>query len=114
MKTRAPDEACLTYNSGTNSQTIACKSACVDVKSRTQKISNYSTPSRNAMDINAVKKGLLKGALMTTLTVYADFITYGGGVYKRISKDALGGHAVSIVGYDDATQSWIIRNSWGE
>ncbi|MGZ5078623.1 MAG: C1 family peptidase [Usitatibacter sp.] len=26
----------------------------------------------------------------------------------------LGGHAVLIVGYDDATQRYIVRNSWGE
>jgi hypothetical protein len=57
---------------------------------------------------------LLHGPVMTTLKVYADFVTYSGGVYKRTSSDALGGHAISIIGYDDATQSWIIRNSWGE
>jgi C1A family cysteine protease len=26
----------------------------------------------------------------------------------------LGGHAVLVVGYDDASQSFIVRNSWGE
>ena len=25
----------------------------------------------------------------------------------------VGGHAVVVVGYDDATQRWIVRNSWG-
>ena len=27
---------------------------------------------------------------------------------------ALGGHAVVVVGYDDAKQWWIVRNSWGK
>ena len=25
-----------------------------------------------------------------------------------------GGHAMLVVGYDDASQSWLVRNSWGE
>lgn len=41
-------------------------------------------------------------------------MTYAGGVYKHVTGGALGGHAVSIVGYDDSKQAWLIRNSWGE
>ena len=29
------------------------------------------------------------------------------------SEPVLGGHAVAAVGYDDAAQCFIIRNSWG-
>jgi hypothetical protein len=25
-----------------------------------------------------------------------------------------GGHAVLLVGYDDATKRWLVRNSWGD
>jgi hypothetical protein len=31
-----------------------------------------------------------------------------------ISEKCMGGHAVAIVGYDDATETYLIRNSWGE
>jgi C1A family cysteine protease len=30
------------------------------------------------------------------------------------SEELLGGHAVLAVGYDDASQRFIVRNSWGE
>ena len=30
-----------------------------------------------------------------------------------LSERFLGGHAVLVVGYNDATQRWIVRNSWG-
>jgi C1A family cysteine protease len=31
----------------------------------------------------------------------------------RPSERAIGGHAVMAVGYDDATQRFLVRNSWG-
>ena len=47
------------------------------------------------------------------MTVYEDLMYYTGGVYKHVSGDIAGGHAVSIVGYDDVAGAWIVRNSWG-
>lgn len=114
MKTGATDEACMPYSSGATGNDVSCKSACSNAKTRTQKIANYQMPSRGSQNIASVKQALLKGPVMTTLTVYADFISYSSGVYKRTSSDALGGHAISIVGFDDQTRSWIIRNSWGQ
>jgi C1A family cysteine protease len=114
MKSGVTDEACMPYTSGASGEDVACESRCADSTQRTVKISNYSTPSFTLMDVDAVKAALQKGPVITTLTVYADFMTYAGGVYKHASGDYLGGHAVSIVGYDDTTQSYIIRNSWGE
>lgn len=35
------------------------------------------------------------------------------GIYKPKGK-VLGGHAVAIVGYNDATKTFIVRNSWGK
>lgn len=65
-------------------------------------------------DVEAVKRALQKGPLVTSMSVYADFMSYSSGVYKHTSGSYLGGHAISIVGYDDASQSFLIRNSWGE
>jgi hypothetical protein len=64
--------------------------------------------------LDAVKAALKNGPLMTTMMVYADFPTYSSGVYKHVTGSSLGGHAVSIIGFEDSTRSWIIRNSWGE
>ncbi|UYL09456.1 C1 family peptidase [Bdellovibrio sp. SKB1291214] len=109
-----PDEACMPYSSGSTGEDVACRASCPDTAQRSVKISSYSTPTRGSQDLNAVKMALQKGPLVTTLTVYADFMAYAGGVYKHTDGNYLGGHAISIVGYDDSKQAFIIRNSWGE
>ncbi|RYZ81014.1 MAG: hypothetical protein EOP06_24260, partial [Proteobacteria bacterium] len=114
MQRGVPDEACMPYVSGATGKDVACEARCADSSRRTVKIANYKTPSLTVMDVDSVKRALQRGPVVTTLTVYADFVTYAGGVYKHTSGDYLGGHAVSIVGYDDVTQSYIIRNSWGQ
>jgi C1A family cysteine protease len=107
------DEACQPYTSGATGEDVACSATCADSAKRTYRIANYATPTQYMKDIEAVKAALQKGPLVTTLTVYADFMSYSSGVYKHVKGSALGGHAVSIIGYDDTTQSFIIRNSWG-
>lgn len=55
------------------------------------------------------------GPLVTWFMVASDFYGYGGGgVYRRMptATDA-GGHFMLVVGYDDAEQCWIVKNSWG-
>jgi C1A family cysteine protease len=114
MRQGVTDEACMPYVSGASGEDVACEAHCADSNQRTFRISNYSTPSLNVMDVDSVKRALQNGPVVTTLSVYADFMTYAGGVYKHAAGDFLGGHAISIIGYEDATQSYIIRNSWGE
>jgi len=114
MRKGVTDEACMSYRSGATGQDLACQATCADVDQRTYKISNFTKPTSYAKDVMAIKRALQKGPLMTSLSVYADFISYGGGVYKHTTGEYLGGHAISIVGYDDSKQAFIIRNSWGE
>ena len=52
------------------------------------------------------------GAVTACFVVYQDFFSYTSGIYRHVSGAAAGGHAVSIVGYDDANQCWIVKNSW--
>ena len=37
------------------------------------------------------------GPVQTAFTVYEDFPTYRSGVYKHVTGNALGGHAVTFV-----------------
>src|SRR5262249_45384594 len=51
-------------------------------------------------------------------TVYADFESpevakTGEAQLPTPGEQVLGGHAVPRVGYDDATQRFLVRNSWG-
>ncbi|MEO5968351.1 MAG: C1 family peptidase [Bdellovibrionia bacterium] len=107
------DEACMPYTSGSTSLDGSCSDKCSDSENRTTKISGYETPTDEGGSIDAVKSALNRGPLVTTLTVYTDFLAYGGGVYEHVSGEQVGGHAVSLVGYSDKTRAWLIRNSWG-
>lgn len=113
QKTGVPDEACAPYTSGATGIDVECKSICSDSKDRSTKIVNFSKPSAGWASIERVKEALAKGPLVTTLSVYADFLAYSGGIYKHVIGSNMGGHAVSLVGYDDKTRAWLIRNSWG-
>ena len=53
------------------------------------------------------------GPLVCGFAVYEDFDQYAGGVYRHVTGKYRGGHAVLVVGYSDAEQAWICRNSWG-
>jgi len=57
---------------------------------------------------------LNKGPVFVSMSVYADFMAYVGGVYKHVTGSKLGGHAIHIVGYDQNEKYWIVKNSWSE
>lgn len=52
------------------------------------------------------------GSVSACLDVYQDFYSYRSGVYRHVTGDYVGGHCVCLVGYDDAAQCWIAKNSW--
>lgn len=109
-----PDEACMPYTSGSTGHDVACKMACPDVNQRSYKILASNQPTMFSVKPNAVKEALLKGPVLTRMTVYDDFFSYRSGVYKHVHGGVAGGHGLSIIGYDDEQQAWIIKNSWGE
>ncbi|MBX3020209.1 MAG: hypothetical protein KF799_00910 [Bdellovibrionales bacterium] len=114
QRSGVPDEACMPYTSGATGVDLACNSACSDSNARSVKLASYSTPTRSAKNIEAAKQALQNGPLVTTLMVYEDFMAYASGVYKHTTGEMMGGHAISIVGYDDNLRAFAIRNSWGE
>jgi C1A family cysteine protease len=80
---------------------------------RTLKIRGYDSSANTAQ----MKRWLVEdGPLVTSFTVYDDFFAFfngGTGVYRHVSGGVAGGHAVCVVGYDDARSAWICKNSWG-
>jgi C1A family cysteine protease len=52
------------------------------------------------------------GPVAGCFTVYEDFFHYGGGVYHHVTGVVSGGHCVLVIGYSEAEQCWICKNSW--
>ena len=80
-------------------------------KNRTVKITEWGWIDNN---ITSIKQALIQhGPLVICISVWEDFMWYFGGVYHHRWGPRVGGHVVTIVGYDDSQQCWIVKNSWG-
>ncbi|MCK5596026.1 MAG: hypothetical protein KAJ04_01145, partial [Candidatus Eisenbacteria sp.] len=70
-----------------------------------------------AGNVNSYKAALQDGPISSCYTVYEDFNSYGGGCYEHTWGAYEAGHAIVIVGWDDAMcggeGAWICKNSWG-
>lgn len=58
------------------------------------------------------KRALEAGPVVAAMAVYEDFFHYKSGVYRHVSGNLAGYHAVCVVGYDDKLGGWIAKNSW--
>jgi cathepsin B len=108
-----PIDSCDPYTSGTTQQTESCPLSCVDgsapKKFKAVSIHSYKSPS-------AIQAAIMEGGpIEAAFTVYQDFMSYTGGVYKHTTGSVLGGHAIKIVGWgvEGSTNYWIVANSWG-
>jgi len=87
---------------------------CANWSSQLTQISSWQT-----LNTQAAMKAFISGTgpMTACFTVYEDFYYYyTGGIYQynaQTSGSVIGGHCVSIVGYNDAEQYWIAKNSWG-
>ncbi|KAJ3448508.1 tubulointerstitial nephritis antigen-like [Anaeramoeba flamelloides] len=107
--------SCYPYTSG-NGNSGWCKSKCVDGEDwKTYKMKSGSCKSY--VNENEIQNTIYQdGPVCGTMIVYEDFMKYTGGVYKHISGEMLGGHAITIIGWgeDNGTKYWKVQNSWGE
>jgi C1A family cysteine protease len=105
-----PVESCFPY-SATDED---CGGACANWKSYTYNIKGWLWATYTSPTVNALKSALnTYGPLVTTMDVYADFYSYTSGIYSYVSGAYQGGHAILLVGYNDETQCFIAKNSWG-
>ena len=108
VKTGLPEEAAYPYTA-TNGN---CASALEGWQANAYKIGSYGSVKK---DLNAIKQAIAKyGGLPTAMMVYEDFMHYKSGVYSYVSGKRLGGHAIFLVGYNDAEKYFIVKNSWSE
>ena len=94
-------------------------SATAYTDAATRKITAYARVERTS-GITGIKQALAAGyPIVFGFTVYESFESEDmaqSGVLNMpntISEQCMGGHAVLMVGYDDASQRVIVRNSWG-
>jgi hypothetical protein len=80
-------------------------------ENRTVKIQEWGWVDQ---DVESIKSALIEyGPLVVCIYIYKDFYSYKEGVYKHEWGDKVGGHVVTIVGFDDSKECWIVKNSWG-
>jgi C1A family cysteine protease len=105
--TGVTDDACFPYQP----QDLPCNNRCSDWQSRVTKILSYSTHA----SMQARKDAIANiGPVLGGMAVYNDFFSYSSGIYQKTSGASLAGyHCITIVGYDDSQQCWILKNSWG-
>lgn len=76
--------------------------------------------SVNAYRINSNPRDIMaevykNGPVEVAFTVYEDFAHYKSGVYKHVTGDVMGGHAVKLIGWgtsDDGEDYWLLANQW--
>ena len=84
-------------------------------------VKNRVIRARNVhQDISSMRRELASGyPIVVGINVYDSFesddVAHSGIVPLPDveNEELLGGHAVLIVGYDHAAQTWLMRNSWG-
>ncbi|XP_053314628.1 cathepsin B [Spea bombifrons] len=102
---------------GEEGETPKCVRKCEDGYSPSYKsdkhfgVDSYSVPSsQEEIMAEIYKNGPVEGAFL----VYADFPLYKSGVYRHVTGEELGGHAIKILGWgvEDGTPYWLCANSW--
>jgi C1A family cysteine protease len=105
--TGLPPEADYPYTATDGS----CGTAASGWQGRAQKIGDWNMVWKN---LELIKMALAQyGPIPTAYFVFEDFKNYKSGVYSYTTGKKLGGHAVLLVGYNDAEKYFIVKNSWG-
>ncbi|ESR57903.1 Cathepsin B-like protease 2 [Citrus sinensis] len=97
--------------------TPKCVRKCVKKNQLWRNSKHYSI---SAYRINSDPEDIMaeiykNGPVEVSFTVYEDFAHYKSGVYKHITGDVMGGHAVKLIGWgtsDDGEDYWILANQW--
>ncbi len=101
-----PDEFCWPYIP----EYRLCSNSCTNKTLRDVQIAHYGY----ILGEEYYKMAVAFAPIMTSIKVYEDFPSYGGGIYEHVWGDFLGMHSVCIIGYDTqgVTPYWIVKNCW--
>jgi len=108
-----PLESCYPYDATDG----ICSDACPGWKKTAYRIDSFVDlyPTTPAQRVDVIKQHVeAYGPTAVAMDVFSDLYGYGGGVYSRTAGSTYqGGHAVVVVGWSDAGQYFIVKNSWG-
>ena len=106
-KNGVPDEECFPYEP----RDMPCENRANNWKNRLVKVDSKGAAIRETK----IKEALITyGPLLASFVVYEDFGSYRSGIYEHVWGKKTGGHAVTIIGYNDDPGYWICKNSWGK
>ncbi|MBC8425960.1 T9SS type A sorting domain-containing protein [bacterium] len=106
-----PPEGCFAY---LGDDTVPCRESCHATLDLVEKVDQWWFVTGGTADELAIKTALQTGPVSAAFAIHDNFMGYTGGVYDAYgSPDTGEGHTVLVVGYDDAQQCWIAKNSWG-
>ncbi|XP_028052470.1 cathepsin B-like protease 3 isoform X1 [Camellia sinensis] len=97
--------------------TPKCKRKCVNKNLLWRQSKHFSVSAyRIHSDPNNIMAEVYtNGPVEVSFTVYEDFAHYKSGVYKHMTGDVLGGHAVKLIGWgttEDGEDYWLLANQW--
>ncbi len=106
------DEDCFPYIA----QEGDCKDKCTNPKIKEYIKEAGTVGFYSIAGEEDIKAALIKyGPIPTSMKVYSDFYAYKSGVYQKSSNATEEGwHAIVFVGWDDAKNAWLCKNSWGD
>jgi len=110
-ETGVPSENCFTYQADDK---VLCSSACSNWPSQVVTIPGWGYITLEEALVNNIKSAVYRHPVSAGYMVYSDFLYYSGGVYEHVWGSEEGGHAILIVGWNDADSCWICKNSWSE
>ncbi len=103
------DEECLPYTQVDDN----CDKLCSDWEERVETIESWELLCQYDMDSEALKAEVMEQPVACYLEVYGDFMSYKSGIYEHVTGNLMGGHFVVVVGWNEAENYWICKNSWG-
>ncbi|XP_051118744.1 cathepsin B-like protease 3 [Andrographis paniculata] len=97
--------------------TPKCEKRCQKQNLLWKESKHYSV---NAYRINSdpysiMAEIFMNGPVEVSFTVYEDFAHYKSGVYKHVTGDEMGGHAVKLIGWgttEEGEAYWLLANQW--